>query len=60
MFGILPSQSLTPISALSSAPSGTSVVTPVILTLPQQACRPRSAYFVLKLGVWEAALLTQV
>lgn len=50
-----PASHLPPISALSSAPSVTSVVTPVILTLAQQACYPRSADFVLKLGVWEAA-----
>lgn len=41
------SQPVTPppaISALSPAPSVTSVVTPVILTLPQEAGYPRSAY----------------
>lgn len=38
MLGILPSQSPPlPISALSPAPSVASVVTPVILTLPQEA-----------------------
>lgn len=44
------SQPVTPptISALSPAPSVTSVVTPVILTLPQEAGYPRSAYSVPK------------
>lgn len=48
-------------SALSPAPSVTSVVTPVILTLPQEADYLRSAYSLPEAraggkGRWEAAL----
>lgn len=48
--GTPPSQllPLTPISTLSPAPSVTSVVTPVILTLSQEAGYPGNAYSVLK------------